>query len=186
MLSGYTSHSSLKLAKISNNVFFFFLPTKQKRCVEKIWCEPVSDLRSILDTCPVTLGFFLFRSQNKKSWKTSSGGTRKNFSHSLNCCFSQGNVLEIVIINTVQGSAAYQVDTLLPWFIPWGYGMGIVWSRSGVWVAYGMTWTQPSVTSELRPGAGLCVVFSTPSPLLSTCLKCSGRCDFSSPWSALT
>lgn len=110
MLSGYTSHSSLKLAKISNNVFFF-LPTKQKRCVEKIWCEPVSDLRSVLDTCPVTLGFFLFRSQNKKSWKTSSGGTRKNFSHSLNCCFSQGNVLETVIINTVQGSAAYQVDT---------------------------------------------------------------------------
>lgn len=147
---------------------FLFLPTKQKRCVEQIWCEPVGDLRS--GYLPSDPRFFLFRSRNKKSWRPSSGGTWKNFSHSLNCCFSQGSILETIMINTAQGAAAYQVDAGLCFLglLPGGMGMGIVWSRSGVWVAHGMSWTQPSVTSELRPSAGLCVVFSTPSPLLST------------------
>lgn len=30
-----------------------------------------------------------------------------------------------------------------------------MWSRSGAWVAYGIAWTQPRVTSEFSAGAGL-------------------------------
>lgn len=131
----------------------FFFPTKQKRCVEQIWCELVGDLHSgYLPSDLWFFGFFVFRSQNKKSWRMSNGGTWKNFSHSLNCRFSQGIVLETAMINNVQGSADYQVDAGLCFL-----GMGIVWSRSGVWGAHGMTWTQPNMTSELRPSAGLCV-----------------------------
>lgn len=123
---------------------------------------------SILDICSVTLGFFLFRSQNKKSWRPSSGGTWKNFSHSLNCCFSQGSVLETVMINTEQGSAVYQVDAGLCFLgLPPGcMGMGIVWSRSGVWEAHGMTWTQQRDLRAASSCRTVCGVLNTqPSPV---------------------
>lgn len=78
----------------------------------------------VRDTCPLTLAFFPFRSQNKKSWRKLVGETREHFSHSLNCCFSQVRVLETLMINIVLCSAAYQRDAgvYFPGFPPGDMG----------------------------------------------------------------
>lgn len=57
----------------------------------------------VQDTCPLTLNFFLLEQEElEKAWK--------HFSHSLNCCFSQVQVLKTLMINIVLCSVAYQWD----------------------------------------------------------------------------